>query len=52
MNKKTSPDAVYQAVFNMLDEAILPALSMASANCCLAEEIWKLVRHFPYEHRY
>ncbi|KAL5112274.1 THO complex subunit 2 [Taenia crassiceps] len=52
MNKKAQPDAVYQAIFNMLDEAILPALNMVSANCCLAEEIWKLVRHLPYEHRY
>ncbi|CDS40944.1 tho complex subunit 2 [Echinococcus multilocularis] len=52
MSKKAQPDAVYQAIFNMLDEAILPALNMVSANCCLAEEIWKLIRHLPYEHRY
>ena len=52
MSKKAQPDAVYQAIFNMLDESILPSLSMVSANCCLAEEIWKLVRHLPYEHRY
>lgn len=51
MSKRAQPDAVYQAVFNMLDEAILPALNMVSANCCLAEEIWKLIRHLPYEHR-
>uniref|UniRef100_A0A5K3FWX9 THO complex subunit 2 n=1 Tax=Mesocestoides corti TaxID=53468 RepID=A0A5K3FWX9_MESCO len=51
-NRKTWPDPVYQAIFNMLDESILPSLSMIPANCCLAEEIWKLVRHLPYDHRY
>ncbi|KAM7540386.1 hypothetical protein Aperf_G00000037924 [Anoplocephala perfoliata] len=52
MSKKGSLNLVYQAIFNMLDEAILPSLSMVSSNCCLAEEIWKLMRHLPYEHRY
>nr|CDS33837.1 tho complex subunit 2 [Hymenolepis microstoma] len=52
MSKNGPLSVVYQAVFNMLDEAILPSLTMVSSNCCLAEEVWKLVKHFPYEHRY
>ncbi|KAM3175897.1 hypothetical protein ACTXT7_007579 [Hymenolepis weldensis] len=52
MSKKGPLSIVYQAVFNMLDEAILPSLSRVSSNCCLAEEVWKLVKHLPYEHRY
>lgn len=46
-----SHDLAYQAIFNVIDESILPSLSMVSANCCLAEEIWKLIRHLPYDHR-
>ncbi|VDN97902.1 unnamed protein product, partial [Rodentolepis nana] len=52
MSKNGPLGIVYQSVFNMLDEAILPSLTMVSSNCCLAEEVWKLVKHFPYEHRY
>uniref|UniRef100_A0A183SXM5 THO complex subunit 2 n=1 Tax=Schistocephalus solidus TaxID=70667 RepID=A0A183SXM5_SCHSO len=51
-SRKASPDAVYQAIFNMLDESILPALNMVPANCCLAEDVWRLLRHLPYDHRY
>ena len=47
-----SQNAYYYDVFTMLDEVFLPSLALTPANCCLAEEIWSLIRHFPYEHRY
>ncbi|KAH8869907.1 THO complex subunit 2 [Schistosoma japonicum] len=43
---------VYQGFFNLLDEVLLPSLSLVDANCCLAEEIWQMLRFMPYEHRY
>ncbi|CAH8543194.1 unnamed protein product [Heterobilharzia americana] len=43
---------VYQAFFNLLDEVLLPSLSLVDSNCCLAEEIWQMLRFMPYEHRY
>ncbi|VDQ05363.1 unnamed protein product, partial [Trichobilharzia regenti] len=42
---------VYQGFFNLLDEVLLPSLSLVDANCCLAEEIWQMLRFMPYEHR-
>ncbi|TPP51900.1 THO complex subunit 2, partial [Fasciola gigantica] len=45
-------EAVYQGFFNLLDEVLLPSLSLVEANCCLAEEIWQLLRFMPYDHRY
>ncbi|VDO77051.1 unnamed protein product [Schistosoma curassoni] len=42
---------VYQGFFNLLDEVLLPSLSLVDANCCLAEEIWQMLRFLPYEHR-
>merc|ERR1719508_197435 len=36
----------------LMDEVFLPSLSLLSSNCCLAEEIWSVLRHFPYEQRY
>ncbi|TGZ70789.1 hypothetical protein CRM22_002996 [Opisthorchis felineus] len=45
-------DSVYQGFFNLLDEVLLPSLSLVDANCCLAEEIWQMMRFLPYDHRY
>jgi len=44
-------DLYYEAL-TILDEVILPSLSLLKSNCCLAEEVWSLVRYMPYEHRY
>ncbi len=35
-----------------MDELFLPALSLAESNCCLAEEIWSILRMYPYHCRY
>jgi len=42
----------YYDAMTLLDEVFLPSLALLHANCCLAEEIWSLIRNFPYEHRY
>jgi len=46
----TSP--LYHTTLTLLDEVFLPALSLLPSNCCLAEEIWSLLKLFPYEKRY
>ena len=43
---------LYMMTLTLMDEVFLPALSLLSSNCCLAEEIWSVLRHFPYEQRY
>ena len=40
------------AILDMLDEVILPALSLIEANCGLSEELWQLLKLLPYENRY
>jgi len=42
----------YFDLFTLLEEVFLPSLSLLNSNCCLAEEIWSLIRNFPYQHRY
>merc|ERR1712142_573771 len=42
----------YMMTLTLMDEVFLPSLSLLSSNCCLAEEIWSVLRHFPYEQRY
>ena len=43
---------LYYLSLTLMDEVFLPALSLLTSNCCLAEEIWSLLKHFPYEQRY
>jgi THO complex subunit 2 len=39
-------------MINILDECILPGLSLTESNCGLTEELWSLLRLLPYEIRY
>lgn len=47
----TNEEALYNEVMTILDAAILPALSFLDCNCPMAEEIWSVVKHFPYHYR-
>lgn len=38
-------------ILSLLDASILPALSYMDCNCCVAEEIWSVVKFFPYHYR-
>lgn len=44
-------ETLYNEVMTILDAAILPALSFLDCNCPMAEEIWSVVKHFPYHYR-
>lgn len=46
------PDLCKGPILDMLDEVILPALSLIEANCGLSEELWQLLKLLPYENRY
>ncbi|XP_063708097.1 THO complex subunit 2 [Culicoides brevitarsis] len=45
-------ESLYYDILTLLDVAVLPALSYMDCNCCLAEEIWDVVKLFPYQFRY
>ena len=42
---------LYYDALTLMDEVLLPALSLSECNCCLAEEIWTVLRVYPYHHR-
>ncbi|XP_050307904.1 THO complex subunit 2 [Anthonomus grandis grandis] len=39
-------------ILSVLDVAILPSLSHLDCNCCISEEIWNLLKMYPYQMRY
>ena len=43
---------MYYDVITVADEVLLPSLSLTDSNCCLADEIWSILRVYPYDVRY
>ncbi|KAJ8978313.1 hypothetical protein NQ317_008185 [Molorchus minor] len=51
---KSTPqgDSLYYEILSLVDVTVLPALSYLECNCCVAEEVWTLLRLYPYQIRY
>ncbi|XP_017775974.1 PREDICTED: THO complex subunit 2 isoform X2 [Nicrophorus vespilloides] len=47
-----SEDSLYYDIVSLLDHSVLPALSYLDCNCSIAEEIWSLLKLYPYQTRY
>ncbi|XP_046395429.1 THO complex subunit 2 isoform X2 [Ischnura elegans] len=45
-------DTLYMDIVTLLDEVILPSLSHMDCNCCIAEEVWNVIKQYPYQIRY
>ena len=51
MSADPAKHELYYDALTLMDEVLLPALSLSECNCCLAEEIWTVLRVYPYHHR-
>jgi THO complex subunit 2 len=45
-------EGMYCEILSVLDACVLPALSYMDCNCCIAEEIWSILKFYPYQYRY
>lgn len=45
-------EIAFYGFLTILDEVLLPSLTLLPCNCCLSEELWSLLKLFPYELRY
>ncbi|CAH2091992.1 unnamed protein product [Euphydryas editha] len=45
-------DPLHHEALTVLDTAILPALTLMEGNCCMAEEVYTLLKLYPYQCRY
>lgn len=45
-------DPLHHEALTVLDAAILPALTLMDGNCCMAEEVYTLLKLYPYQCRY
>lgn len=51
-NLLTSEGPLYYKVIDVINESILPSMSLSGSNTCLARELWSLLRMFKYQTRY
>ena len=42
---------VFHGFLTVMDEAILPSVSLLSCNCGISEELWSMLKQLPYERR-
>ena len=42
---------VFQGFLTIMDEVLLPSLSLLPSNCGMAEEVWAMVKQLPYQNR-
>ncbi|XP_057661904.1 THO complex subunit 2 isoform X1 [Diorhabda carinulata] len=47
-----SGNSIYYDILSLIDITILPSLSYLDCNCCIAEDIWTLLKLYPYQIRY
>ncbi|XP_008192636.2 THO complex subunit 2 isoform X2 [Tribolium castaneum] len=47
-----SGDTLYYDILTLLDTTILSSLSYMDCNCCIAEEVWTVLKLYPYQNRY
>ncbi|XP_076310399.1 THO complex subunit 2-like protein isoform X2 [Tachypleus tridentatus] len=40
------------AVLNVIHECLLPSLALLDGNCCMSEELWGLLKMYPYQKRF
>lgn len=45
-------DSSYHDIILLLDQVFLPSLSHLDYSCCIAEEVWDILRNYPYQIRY
>ena len=48
----SSDDNLYYDILALIDTTVLPSLSYMDSNCSVAEEIWSLLKFYPYQIRY
>lgn len=43
---------LYNKVLDVINDSILPSVSLSGKNCCLARELWSLIKNLEYQTRY
>ncbi|XP_042196497.1 THO complex subunit 2 isoform X1 [Callorhinchus milii] len=45
-------ESLVSCFLSITDQVLLPSLTLMDCNACMSEELWGMLKNFPYQHRY
>ncbi|KAG9478503.1 THO complex subunit 2 isoform X2 [Eleutherodactylus coqui] len=52
VDDKEKMEILFSCFLSITDQVLLPSLSVMDCNACMSEELWGMIRTFPYQYRY
>ncbi|XP_055499527.1 THO complex subunit 2 isoform X3 [Leucoraja erinacea] len=49
---KERTESLVSSFLSIADQVLLPSLTLMDSNACMSEELWGMLKAFPYQHRY
>ncbi|KAM9326092.1 THO complex subunit 2 [Gastrophryne carolinensis] len=49
---KEKMEILFSCLLSITDQVLLPSLSLLDCNACMSEELWGMIKTFPYQYRY
>ncbi|XP_075691887.1 THO complex subunit 2 [Rhinoderma darwinii] len=49
---KERMEVLFSCFLSITDQVLLPSLTLMDCNACLSEELWSMIKTFPYQYRY
>ncbi|XP_072287393.1 THO complex subunit 2 [Pyxicephalus adspersus] len=49
---KEKMEILFSCLLSITDQVLLPSLSLMDCNACMSEELWGMIKTFPYQYRY
>ncbi|XP_073455534.1 THO complex subunit 2 [Aquarana catesbeiana] len=49
---KEKMEILFSCLLSITDQVLLPSLSLMDSNACMSEELWGMIKNFPYLYRY
>ncbi|XP_072285366.1 THO complex subunit 2-like [Pyxicephalus adspersus] len=49
---KEKMEILFSCLLSITDQVLLPSLSLMDFNACMSEELWGMMKTFPYQYRY
>ncbi|KAM4663955.1 THO complex subunit 2 [Discoglossus pictus] len=45
-------EVLFSCLLSITDQVLLPSLTLMDCNACMSEELWGMIKSFPYQYRY
>uniref|UniRef100_A0A8C5WF72 THO complex subunit 2 n=1 Tax=Leptobrachium leishanense TaxID=445787 RepID=A0A8C5WF72_9ANUR len=52
VEERERAEVLFSCLLSITDQVLLPSLTLMDSNACMSEELWGMIKTFPYQHRY